>query len=129
MGLNVNVLSASDDVIIPSVCHYFSKQSLIEAYASVRSIKNSFNKKLYVSGIVLNMYDPKYNINKEIEAEIREMFVNSRVYKTTLPRSNKVIESQKQGETIIEYAPGTAVFDAYMSLAREVINNAKSEQD
>ena len=129
MGLNVNVLSASDDVIIPSVCHYFSKQSLIEAYASVRSIKISFNKKLYVSGIVLNMYDPKYNINKEIEAEIREMFVNSRVYKTTLPRSNKVIESQKQGETIIEYAPGTAVFDAYMSLAREVINNAKSEQD
>lgn len=129
MGLNVNVLNASDDVIIPSVCHYFSKESLIEAYAAVRRIKNSFNKKLYVSGIVLNMYDPKFNINKEIEKEIREMFVNSRVYRTTLPRSNKIIESQKQGKTIVEYAPGTPVFDAYMSFAREVIGNAKSEQD
>ena len=129
MGLNVNVLSASDDVIIPSVCHYFSRESLIEAYAAVRRIKNSFNKKLYVSGIVLNMYDPKFNINKEIEQEIRDMFVNSRVYRTTLPRSNKIIESQKQGKTIVEYAPGTPVFDAYMSFAREVISNAKSEQD
>ena len=47
------------------------------------------------------MYDPKYNINKEIEKEIREMFVNSRVYRTTLPRSNKIIESQKAGKTIV----------------------------
>lgn len=129
IGLNVNILNASDDVIIPSVCHYFSKQSLLEAYATVRKIKTTFNKKLYVSGIVLNMYDPKFNINKEIEAEIREMFVNSRVYKTTLPRSNKIIESQRQGKSIVEYAPNSNVFDAYMDLAREVINNAKSEQD
>ena len=57
------------------------------------------------------------------------MFVNSRVYKTTLPRSNKIIESQRHGKTIVEYAPNSNVFDAYMDLAREVISNAKSEQD
>ena len=81
MGLNVNVLSASDDVIIPSVCHYFSKQSLIEAYAAVRRIKNSFNKKLYVSGIVLNMYDAKFNVNSfpsQLEWKIGLAWANRR---------------------------------------------------
>ena len=35
IGLNVNVLNASDKVIVPSLCQYFSKESLLEAYASV----------------------------------------------------------------------------------------------
>ena len=38
IGLNVNILNASDEVIIPSVCHYFSKQSLLEAYADRKSV-------------------------------------------------------------------------------------------
>ena len=111
------------------MCEYFSKQSLLEAYASVRRIKNSFNKNLNVSGIVLNIYDAKYKVNLEIEKEIREMFSNSRVYATSIPRSNKIIESQKVGKTIIEYAPNSPVTQAYISLAREVVNNAKLQQD
>lgn len=125
IGLNVNVLNASDDVIIPSLCEPFSKHSLLEAYASVRRIKNSFNKKLTVSGIVLNIYDPKYKINLEVEKEIREMFSNSRVYSTMIPRSNKVIEAQSLGKSVIEYAPTSSVCSAYISLAREVVNNGK----
>ena len=125
IGLNVNVLNASDDVIIPSLCEPFSKHSLLEAYASVRRIKNSFNKKLTVSGIVLNIYDAKYKVNLEVEQEIREMFSNSRVYSTMIPRSNKIIESQKHGQSVIEYAPTSPVAHAYISLAREVVNNGK----
>jgi len=125
IGLNVNVLNASDDVIIPSLCEPFSKESLLEAYASVRRIKNSFNKKLTVSGIVLNIYDAKYKINLEVEKEIREMFSNSRVYTTLIPRSNKIIESQRAGKTIVEYAPNSRVCEAYINLAREVVKNGK----
>lgn len=125
IGLNVNVLTASDKVLIPSLCEYFSKESLLEAYASVRRIKNSFNKNLTVSGIVLNMYDSKYNVNKDIEKEIRNLFRNSRVYKEMIPRSNKIIEAQKEGKTIIEYAPSSSVAQSYINLAKEVANYGK----
>ena len=129
IGLNVNVLSASDSVIIPSLCEVFSKHSLLEACALIRRIKNNFNKKLVVGGIVLNEYDSKYKIEKEIEKEIREMFSNSRVYATHIPRSNKVLEAQKKGKTIIEYALNSQVCDEYINLAREVVNNGKLQQD
>ena len=129
IGLNVNILNATDNVIIPSVCEYFSKESLLEAYASVRRIKMSFNKNLKVSGILLNMYDSRYKINQEIEKEIKQLFMNSRVYTTTIPRSNKVVEAQKVGKTIIEYAPKTEVFEAYINLAKEVINDGKLQQN
>ena len=125
IGLNVNVLSASDKAMIPSLCEYFSKESLLEAYASVRRIKNSFNKNLIVSGIVLNIYDSKYKINTDIENEIRTLFRNSRVYGTHIPRSNKILEAQKEGKTIVEYAPSSAVAQAYIDLAKEVINDGK----
>ena len=125
IGLNVNVLNASDKAMVPSLCEYFSKESLLEAYASIRRIKNSFNKNLVVSGIVFNMYDPKYKINKEIEEEIKYLFRNSRVYDTEIPRSNKIIEAQKKGMTIIEYAPTSAAAQSYIELAKEVINDGK----
>ena len=125
IGLNVNVLNASDKVMIPSLCQYFAKESLLEAYASVRRIKNSFNKNLTVSGIVLSLYDSKFEINKDIENEIRVLFKNSRVYNTHIPRSNKILEAQKIGKTIIEYAPSSAVAHAYIELAKEVINDGK----
>ena len=129
IGLNVNVLNASDQVIVPSLCEPFSMHSLLEAYASVRRIKNNFNKKLYISGIVLNIYDPKYKVNTEVEEEIRNKFSNSRVYTTCIPRSNKVIEAQKVGKTIVEYALKSQACEAYISLAREVVNNGKLQQD
>lgn len=129
IGLNVNVLNASDHVIIPSLCEYFSMHSLVEACASVRRIKNSFNKKLTVSGIVLNEYDSKYKIDAEIEEEIRKMFSDNRVYATHIPRSHKVLEAQRKGKTIIEYALNSQVCDAYIDLAREVVNNGKLQQD
>ena len=125
IGLNVNVLNASDQVIIPSLCEPFSMHSLLEAYASVRRIKNNFNKRLYVSGIVMNIYDPKYKVNVEVEEEIRNMFSNDRVYSTHIPRSNKIIEAQKEGKTIIEHAIKSQVAEAYINLAREVVNNGK----
>lgn len=125
IGLNVNVLNASDRVIVPSLCEPFSKDSLLEAYASIRRIKNSFNRNLTVSGIVLNEYDAKYKIELEIEKEIRETFKNSRVYTTQIPRSNKILEAQRVGKTIIEYAPTSNVAGAYIELAKEVINDGK----
>ena len=125
IGLNVNILNASNQVIIPSLCEPFSMHSLLEAYASVRRIKNKFNNKLYVSGIVLNIYDPKYKVNVEVEEEIRKMFSNDRVYATHIPRSNKIIEAQKAGKTIIEHAIKSQVAEAYINLAREVVNNGK----
>ena len=65
------------------------------------------------------------NVDKEIENEIRTLFKNSRVYTTTIPRSNAVAESQKAGKTVIEYAPNTKVAEAYINLAKEVINDGK----
>ena len=71
------------------------------------------------------MYDPKYKVEMEMEKEIRYLFRNSRVYNTTIPRSNKVIEAQHERKTIIEYAPKSSVAESYINLAKEVINDEK----
>lgn len=123
IGFNVNILSASDIVIVPSLCEYFSKESLFEAFASIRRIKLSFNAGLKIGGIILNSCE-KNNLNFEIEKEIRGMF-KEKVYTTKIPKNIGIIESQREGKSIIEYAANNVAASAFSKLAREVINNEK----
>ena len=123
IGLNVNALSASDQVIIPSGCDYFSKEGLLEAFASVRRIKISFNPDIKIMGIVVNMFE-KNKLAIEVEKKIRETY-KSKVLKTKIPRSMKVFESQKNGQSLVELDPNSVAAQSFLSLAKEVVRNAK----
>lgn len=124
IGLNVNVLSASDLVIIPSLCEFFSQESLFETFASIRRIKLSFNKNLAVGGIVLNSVE-KNNFNLEIEKEIRDVF-KEKVYINSIPKNIKILESQKEGKPLVETSANGVAAASFLNLAREVINNEKN---
>lgn len=125
IGLNVNALIATDTVIIPTLCEHFSKESLFEMLSSIRRIKLSFNKKITLSGILLNSCE-KAKINQQIETEIRDVF-KEKVFVVTVPKSLKVIESQRLGKPLVEIMPSIPVTDAFVALAREVINNESNK--
>ena len=55
--LTVNVLCASDSVIVPIQCEYYALEGLSQLINSVKSIKKSLNPDLEIEGICGTMYD------------------------------------------------------------------------
>ena len=62
--MNINVLAASDGVIIPTKPEYFGIDGLQEIIGSVRSIKSRFNPDLGIEGILFTMDTSRLNNTK-----------------------------------------------------------------
>ena len=66
------------------------------------------------------MLDPRTHLGFEVVEEIRKYF-KERVYNTIIPRLVRLAECPSHGKPIIAYDPKCRATDAYINLAKEVI--------
>ena len=88
---------------------------------TIQLIKENFNSKLNVEGILLTMVDKRNTLSSLVEKDVREHF-GEIVYKTTIPRNIKVSEAPSHGKPVIIYDVNCSGSMAYIGLAREIIN-------
>ena len=68
------------------------------------------------------MLDSRTNLGLEVVEEIRSYF-KDKVYNTIIPRLIRLTEAPSHGKPIIAYDPKSRGSEAYINLAKEVINN------
>ena len=66
------------------------------------------------------MLDSRTNLGFEVVEDIRSFF-KEKVYNTIIPRLVKITEAPSHGKPIISYAPDSRGAEAYLNLAKEVI--------
>jgi len=118
--LTVNALTASDSVLIPLQCEYFAMEGLAQLVSTIRSVKKSFNKDLYIEGLLLTMYDKRNKLTYQVADKIKEHF-NDQVFKTVIPRNVRLSECPSHGQTIGEYDNLSSGAKAYNNLANEFL--------
>ena len=123
-SLTVNVLAASDKVIVPMQCEFYSMEGLVQLQETIKQVKNRFNSSLETLGILFTM-NPMFSkastlVMKEIKSHFGEL-----VFNTVIPRSNKLNQSPSFGEPIFTYAKGSKGAKAYTALALEVISRTE----
>ncbi len=116
--LTVNSLTAAQSVLIPLQCEYFAMEGLAQLISTIRSVKKSFNKNLFIEGLLLTMYDKRNNLTHQVADKIKEHF-GDKVFKTVIPRNVRLSESPSHGQTIIEYDNQSTGAIAYKKLAQE----------
>ncbi len=116
--LTVNSLTAAQSVLIPLQCEYFAMEGLAQLISTIRSVKKSFNKSLFIEGLLLTMYDKRNNLTHQVADKIKNHF-GDKVFKTVIPRNVRLSESPSHGKTILEYDKQSAGAIAYTKLARE----------
>jgi len=119
--LTVNALTAANSVLIPMQCEYFAMEGLAQLINTIRSVKKSFNKELYIEGLLLTMYDKRNRLTYQVADEITKHF-NKQVYKTVIPRNVRLSESPSHGKTILQYDYKSKGARAYQELAGEFLN-------
>ena len=118
--LTLNALTAANSVLIPMQCEYYAMEGLAQLINTIRSVKQSFNRKLYVEGLLLTMFDKRNNLSHQVAAEIHNHF-GDQVFATRIPRNVRLSESPSHGKTIMEYDIKSTGAQAYRALALEFL--------
>ena len=118
--LTANALAASDSVIIPVQCEFFALEGIMQLLTSIRLAQKDLNPKLDIEGVLLTMYDTRTNLGQDVVEDIRSYF-KERVYDTIIPRLVRLSEAPSHGKPILAYDPHNRGTEAYLNLAKEVI--------
>ena len=126
--LTINALTSADSVLIPMQCEFFAMEGLAQLVNTIRSVKKTFNKDLYIEGLVLTMFDKRNRLTHQVAAEIKTHF-NNQLFKTVIPRNVRLSECPSHGQTIIDYDKQCTGAVAYMSLAKEFLTNQRKKNE
>jgi len=118
--ITTNALTASDSVIIPVQCEFFALEGITQLLNAIMLTQKKLNPNLKLEGVLLTMFDSKTNLGIEVIEEIRSYF-KEKVYTTIIPRLIRLAEAPSHGKPIIAYDPKSKGSQAYLNLAKEVI--------
>ena len=125
--LTVNALTASDSVIIPLQCEYFALEGLSQLVRTIRLVKNSFNNRLIIEGVLLTMYDRRNKLTYQVAKEVKKHF-HDRVFDSVIPRNVRVSESPSHGIPVLAYDKTSVGALSYLTLAKEFLKKQKYNQ-
>jgi chromosome partitioning protein len=122
--LTLNAMVAAQAVLVPVQCEFFALEGLSQLKESIDQIRATLNPGLDIQGVVLTMHDARASLSKEVATNVREFF-GAKVYETMIPRNVKVAEAPSHGKPILVYDQACAGSQAYIGLAREIIERER----
>jgi len=118
--LTLNALTAADALLVPLQCEFFALEGLSHLMRTVDIVRQRFNPRLSIEGVVLTMYDKRNSLSDQVAADVRTHF-GDKVFETTIPRNVRIAEAPSHGKPVLLYdlrCPGS---QAYVMLAAELI--------
>lgn len=125
--LTTNALTAANSVLIPVQCEFFALEGIMQLLNSIMLAQRKLNPTLEIEGVLLTMLDSRTNLGLEVVEEIRGFF-KERVYNTLIPRLIRLTEAPSHGKPIVAYDPMSRGTEAYLNLAKEVIEHNEGRE-
>lgn len=115
-----NALCASDSVIIPVECGYYSYEALTQMVNKIDRIRKL--KPLEIEGILLTKLDNRNTLGYEIIDKVKFLFPE-KTFDTIITRSSHIQEAPMYGKSVIEFSYNSRGAKEYRNLAKEIMNN------
>ncbi len=125
--LTINALAASDSILIPMQCEFFSMEGLANLLNTIELVRSNINSSVYIEGILLTMVDKRNKLSQMVEDDIRKVF-KEKVFKNVIPRNVKLSEATSYGMPIMVYDSKCAGAYSYHNLAKEIINEVQYDE-
>jgi len=117
--LTINVLSAASSLIIPVQCEYYALEGLSLLVETVQRVRNAFNPRIHLLGLLITMYDARTNLSRQVTEDVRAHF-KELVFNTIISRSVRLSEAPSFGQPIILYDNNCLGSNLYIRLTEEV---------
>ena len=122
--LTMNALTASDLLLIPVPCDYFSARSLQQFLELVDLVQHNTNPALRFR-ILITMFDKRNRISHIVQDQVRRKY-GSLVFNTIISIDTKLRESPVIGQPITQYAPNSRSAQEYRALATELTQDEQT---
>lgn len=119
--LTVNALTLADEALIPVEPSSLAHNGMSNLLEIISDIRETFNEKLSITGVLFTRLDGRTNIGEEYFEEFREAYGDV-VFELMIHQNVKLTEAQDAGYPINIYAPSARGNKEYQKLA-EVIDN------
>ncbi|WP_105567352.1 ParA family protein [Microbacterium halophytorum] len=119
--LTVNALTAAHGVLIPLECEYFALRGVALLVETIEKVQDRLNPSLELDGLLATMYDSRTLHSREVLERIVETF-GDKVFETVIGRTVKFPDASVSGVPIIDFAPEHPAAQAYLRLARELVD-------
>lgn len=73
--LTINALAASDSVLIPIQCEFYSLEGVGQLVNTIELVQKSLNSNLEVEGVILSMYDIRTRLCNEVAEEVKNILM------------------------------------------------------
>jgi chromosome partitioning protein len=118
--LTLNALTAASEVLIPVQAEYYALEGLSQLTTVVGRIREALNPELHISGVLVTMYDGRTRLATEVLDEVHAHFP-SQVFRTQIPRNIRLSEAPSYGKPVALFDVKSRGAQAYLALAREVV--------
>jgi len=118
--LTVNALVSAQHLLVPLQCEFFALEGLSQLLQTVERIRVAYNPGLAILGVALTMFDRRNNLSQAVAEDVRAC-LGAEVFDTVIPRNVRLSEAPSHGLPALIYdlkCPGS---EAYIRLARELI--------
>lgn len=124
--LTINALVASRSIIVPLQAEFFALEGLSQLLKTVERVRAGFNPQLSILGVALTMYDRRNNLSAQVSDDVRAV-LGKVVFNTVIPRNVRLSEAPSHGLPALIYDHRCPGSEAYMALARELIERLPRE--
>lgn len=122
--LTINALVTAEECIIPVQAEYYALEGLSQLTAVVRRVGEALNPNLRISGVLVTMFDGRTRLATEVLEELGKFFPEQ-MFKTQIPRNVRLSEAPSYGRPVILFDVKSRGAQAYLALAREMLEAAE----
>lgn len=120
--ITLNALTAADSVIIPIQCEYYALEGLSQLVRTIEYVRDRYNPRLQIEGLVFTMYDSRSNLTRQVREEVEKHFPD-KTYRNWIPRNVRLAEAPGFGKPGVTYDSQSVGARAYKLLADEFLQN------
>ena len=116
--LTVNAYVASTGLIVPMEAEVLSLVGITQLQETIETVRASFNPELKVLGILLNKYNGRLSLSKDIleMAQVMAEQLGSQVFEAKVHRGVGVAMAPAHGQTVLTYQPDSRPAQDFQSV-------------
>ena len=128
--LTVNAYVASDSLIIPMAPEVLSLLGVSQIKETIESVRNYYNSRLQVLGILLNRFNARLNLSREMLELAQQIAaqLQTKVFQAKIRSSVSAAEAPAHGVSIMDYAPRSKPAMDFEALCQEILGESSVEE-